>query len=239
MIRAEVSSGRSLFDSSSPTNAEVPGSAGGHHRFDGGGAALAGRLERRRAHRDHLLGILGAHGLHRIAGIDQALEGIRRDHLGDLGNLHDIEQRGDPRHEVLGGRGGRRHDGVVARRQGDDQRRHRLGQHVIERRGVRDQHLADPVKLCGRGRRACAIAAGDQHVNLGTERQGGRQRLGGRVFQAGIVMLGDQKGRHHSIPASFFSLPTSSATEPTLPPALRAGGSAVLSTSSRGAVSTP
>ena len=32
-----------------------------------------------------------------------------------------------------------------------------------------------------------------------------------------IVVLGNNKDRHHSTPASFFNLSTSSATEPTLP----------------------
>jgi hypothetical protein len=53
MIFADVSSGRSLFATSSPT-----------------------KLERRGPHRDDLLGVFRFHGLDRIAGIDRPLEGV-------------------------------------------------------------------------------------------------------------------------------------------------------------------
>ena len=101
MILAEVSSGRSDFESSSPTKPEMPGSAAAVDRLDRRRAALAGRLERGRAHGDHFLGIERAHGLDGVAGIDRALERVRRHDLADLGNLHHVEKRGDPRHDVL------------------------------------------------------------------------------------------------------------------------------------------
>ena len=55
----------------------------------------------------------------------------------------------------------------------------------------------------------------------------------------GLVILGKQQRRHHSTPASFLSLPTRSATEATLTPSLRPGGSEVFTISSRGFTSTP
>ena len=120
MILAEVSSGRSDFDSSSPTKDEMPGSAAAAAGLDRRRAALAGGLERGGAHRDHFLGVLRAHGLDRVAGIDQPLEGVGRDHLGDVGDLHHVEQRRDARHDVLGRRGRRpprsRHRRARARR---------------------------------------------------------------------------------------------------------------------------
>ena len=152
-MRAEVSSGRSVFDSSSPTKLETPGSAAPAAVSIAAAPPVAGGLEGRGAHRDHLLGVLGAHGLHGIAGIDQALEGVGRDHLDDVGNLHDVEQRGDPRHEVLGVGGRRRDDRVVARRQRDDERRRRLGEHVLVSAAFGDQHLADARRAWRRLRR--------------------------------------------------------------------------------------
>src|SRR5690606_22989499 len=90
---------------------------------------------------------------------------------------------------------------------------------------------------CRIGRRA-GILAGDEHMHLAAQRLGRGQRLGGGILQALVVVFGNQQRRHQITPASF-SLPTSSATEPTFAPAWRPGGSTVLATVSRGAVSTP
>ena len=239
MILAEVSSGRSDFDSSSPTNDEIAGIGRGRGVLDRRGAALAGRLEGRGAHRDDLDLVLRAHGLHRVAGIDQPLERVGRDHLDDVGDLHHVEQRGDARHEVLAGGGRRRDDRVVGRRQRHDQRRQRLGQHVLVGRVVGEQHLGDAVELRGRFRDGARALARDQHMHRLAQRLGGGERLVGRVLERLVVVLGDQKRRHQITPASFLSLSTSSATVFTLTPALRPGGSVVFSTSSRGATSTP
>src|SRR5262245_30354560 len=75
-------------------------------------------------------------------------------------------------------------------------------------------------------------------MNLATKRDRCGERLVGRILEALVIVLGDQQ-RRHRMPASFFSLATSSATEATLTPALRPGGSTVLITSKRGATSTP
>ena len=239
MIFAEVSSGRSDFDSSSPTNDEMPGSAAAAASSIGAGAALAGRLEGRGAHRDDLDLVLGAHGLHRVAGIDQPLEGVGRDHLDDVGDLHDVEQRGDARHEILAGGGRRRDDRVVGRRERDDQRRQRLRQHVLVGRRRRRAAPSRRRRAWRRPRRRRGALAGDQHMHSAAERLGGGQRLVGGVLERLVVVLGDEKRGHQITPASFLSLSTSSATVFTLAPALRPGGSVVLSTSSRGATSTP
>ena len=240
MIVAEVSSGRSDFDSSSPTKPETPGSAAAVDGLDRRRrAACAGRLEGRGAHGDDVLAVLRAHGLDRIAGVDRPLERVGRDNLGHFRNLHHVEESGDPRHDIFSRRGRRRHDGLVGRRQSDDQRGDRLRQHMRVRFGVGDEHLGDAVEL-RRGFGHCfAIMPGDQDVHLGAKRLGGGQRLVGRVLERRIVVLGEKKCRHQIAPASFLSLSTSSATDFTLTPALRTGGSAVLTTSSRGAMSTP
>ncbi len=55
--------------------------------------------------------------------------------------------------EILRIGGGRRDDGVVARRQRDDQRRHRFRQHVLVGRALGDQHLAETPAELGRSLR--------------------------------------------------------------------------------------
>ena len=239
MIFAEVSSGRSDFDSSSPANEEIAGIGGGRRVLDRRGAALAGRLEGRGAHGDDLDLVLRAHGLHGVAGIDQPLEGVGRDHLDDVGDLHHVEQRGDARHEVLAGGGRRRHDRVVGRRQRDHERRQRLRQHVLVGRVVGEEHLRDAVELRRRFGDGARALARHQHMHGLAERLGGGERLVGGVLERLVVVLGDEKRRHQMTPASFLSLSTSSATVFTLAPALRPGGSVVFITSMRGATSTP
>ena len=129
--------------------------------------------------------------------------------------------------------------GFVGARQRNDQRGGRLGQHVLVSGRVREQHFLDAVEL-GRGvGDRLAVMTGDEDVHVGADRLGGGQRLAGRVFQRFVVVFGEKKCRHQIAPASFLSLSTSSATVLTLTPALRTGGSVVLTTSSRGLMSTP
>ena len=93
---------------------ETPGSTAALTASIGSRAALAGRREGGGADGDHLLGVGRLHRLDRVAGIDRPLEGVGRDHLGDVGNLHDVEQGGDARQHILAGRGRGADDGVVA-----------------------------------------------------------------------------------------------------------------------------
>src|SRR5215468_7523790 len=103
---------------------------------------------------------------------------------------------------------------------------------------VGEQHFADPVEL-GRGLRdRFAVLTGDQNVHFATDLFRGGQRFVGRVLERGVVVLGEQECGHQIAPASL-SFSTNSATPLTLTPALRTGGSAVLTTSSRGLMSTP
>ena len=97
---------------------------------------------------------------------------------------------------VLGDGGGRRDDGVIAGRQRDDQRRHRLGEHVLEGASSATSTLATPGELRRRLGRRAAVLAGDQHMDLAADRGGGGQRLGGRVLEALVVVLGNEEGRH-------------------------------------------
>src|SRR5262249_57382150 len=121
----------------------------------------------------------------------------------------------------------------------DDQRGQRFGQHVLERPAFRQQDLGDAVELGGSLRHRATTAPGNQHMHVGAERFRGGQRLVGRILERLVVVFGGQEDCPHSTPASFLSLATSSATDPTLTPDLRVGGSLVLTISSRGFTSTP
>ena len=91
-----------------------PGIAGGGGGLDRRRGLLAGRLEAGAAHGDDLLGVGRLHRLDRVAGIDRPLEGVGAEHAGDLGDHHDVEQRREPRRDVLAGGGAGKDDMVVA-----------------------------------------------------------------------------------------------------------------------------
>ena len=209
-------------------------------RFDRRRAAGGGRAERGRAHGRDDLRIGRFDGLDRVAGVDRPLEGFGAHDLDDVGDLHHVEERRDPRQHVLGARGRRRDDRVVGGAERHDQRRERLGEPVRVGRGVGDENLADARKLRGRlgGRRDAP--PGDEHVDRLRDLEGRRQRPRGQVAQAPARDFRKKKGRHGQItPASSWSFATSSETVFTLTPALRPEGSDVLSTLRRGATSTP
>src|SRR5262249_57525657 len=83
----------------------------------------------------------------------------------------------------LGGRGRRRDDGIVSSRQRVDERRHRLGQHVLVAGAVGEQNLSHAVELGGGFGHRPAVLAGDQHMHGLPKRLGGGQRLGGRILE--------------------------------------------------------
>ena len=171
MIFAEVSSGRSLLATSSPTKLERPGSAAAAAFSIGALPPSPAAGEGRGPHRDDLLGVLRFHGLDRVAGIDRPLEGVGRNHLDDFRHLHDVEQRRDARHHVLEARGRGRDEGVIGGRQRHDQRGQRLGEVVRIGVAFGEQHLLDAGELGGGfGRGLGALAAtGDQHMDVGAE----------------------------------------------------------------------
>ena len=147
--------------------------------------------------------------------------------------------RGHARHDVLARRGRGGDDGVVVAHQPDDQRRHLLGQLVAELRRVGEQNLGCAVELGGASATALAVGAGDQHMHVLAQRLGGAHGLGdGRRRAPCCRARPARRTVMTSAPASF-SLATSSAALATLTPALRPGGSTVLSTLRRGAMSTP
>ena len=66
---------------------------------------------------------------------------------------------------------------------------------------------------------------GHEHVNVAAQLLGSGDGLAGRRLQRTIGVLGQKKNSHQSTPASALSFCTSSATLPTLTPALRLAGS--------------
>ena len=101
------------------------------------------------------------------------------------------------------------------------------------------QHFGDALQ--GRRLGGCGVTAraGHKHMHLAQTRDG-RQRLGNLIGrQMPLVHIRNQQNGHQITPASSLSFAISSATEPTLTPALRPTGSTVLTTVRRGATSTP
>ena len=240
MILAEVSSGRSDLASASPTKDETPGSGAEATGSIGRRAALARGGKGGRAHGDDDLRIGRFDRLDRIAGVDRPLEGLRAQHLDDVGNLHHVEQRRDPRRDILAARRAGRDDRVIAAGERDDQRRQRLGEAVRVERIVGDAHLRHASEFRRARRRLADVLPGDENIDRRAEFDRGGQRARGQVAQLAVGDFRQQKRRHGQItPASSCSLATSSATDFTFTPALRPLGSVVFRTLSRGATSTP
>ena len=191
-MRAEASSGRSDFVSSAFSKVDRPD--GGRHRdaLDRGRAVLGHRRKRRDAHRDDLLGFRRLHRLDGVAGVDRPLERVGGDDLGDVGDLHDVERGGDARRHVLARRRRRRDEDVVVADQRRDERRHLLGQPVLQMRGIGDQHLADARQLGSGFGGGLAVVAGDEHVNVAAELLGRGDGLAGRGLQCAVGVLGQQ-----------------------------------------------
>ena len=101
------------------------------------------------------------------------------------------------------------------------------------------QNLGNALKFCSRISGGASIVSGNQHMNLMTKCKCSSQRFGCGILERDRIVIGEKKGSHQKTPASVLSFETSSATEPTLTPALRPAGSIVVTTLRRGATSTP
>src|SRR5262249_29957635 len=154
----------------------------------------------------------------------------------DVGNLGHVEQGGHARQQVLAVAAGRGQDVAVALGQIDHQRGDVFGQLVGEVGGIGHQHLGHAGQLGGGLGGGAGVVACHQQVHVAAELLRGGDGVEGGGLQRGVVVFGNDEDRHDQITfASFFSLATSSATEPTLMPALRTGGSDTLSVLMRGA----
>ena len=189
-----------------------------------------------------MITFLASRRLHRldgVAGVDRPLERVGRDHLGDFRHLRHVEQRRDARQDVLAGRGRRRDDGVIGRRQRHDQVGQGLGQAMGEGVARGRQHLFHAREFRRGLRRLHHPRRRPGYAPARPERP--RRSAPWRSTSLSLPSWTSARRRvsHQSTPASSLSLPTSSATEPTLTPALRLGGSVVFSTFRRGVTSTP
>ena len=128
--------------------------------------------------------------------------------------------------------------GVVVGHKADDQCRHFFGELVGQLRSVGKQDLTYAFQFGSCLGDRFRIGPRHQHMHRLPDRRGGAHGFGDRRRERFIVVFGDNKNVHESAPASF-SLATSSAAFATLMPALRPGGSTVLITLSRCAISTP
>src|SRR5439155_7017038 len=128
-----------------------------------------------------------------------------RNHLDDIGYLHDVEQRGHSRHEILPCSGRRRHDRIVGGGERDDQRCGRLGQHVLVGGTVGEQHLLDSIELSGGLRDGASALAGNQDVHVTAELLRCGEGLVGRVLERLVVVLGDEEGGHLIPPTSHVT----------------------------------
>ena len=181
-------------------------------------------LEGGAAHGDHLLGVGRFHRGDRVAGVDRPGEGVLALDREDLGDLHDVEQGGDARRDVLAGGGRRRDEGVVVGHQLRGERRDILGQLVGVGRVVGDMDLADAGDLRG--------GLGDRRRRPGRRRADGPRPASTAAVTAASVAsftwppsCSTENQRLHATTPRVFSLPISSSTEPTLTPAWRFGGS--------------
>ena len=156
----------------------------------------------------------------------------------NIGDLHDVEQRGDARRDILAVGGGGREEGVVPAHKVDDQRRDIFRERMgiggvvgeIDRCDARDPR-------CGLGHSGAARSSNDE-IDLANLQRGGD---GGecRILDGGVVMFDPDKSFRHQATPSSLSLATRVSTSGTLMPAWRIGGSDTLRMARRGVVSTP
>ncbi|MNN43934.1 hypothetical protein D3C81_1582000 [compost metagenome] len=106
-------------------------------------------------------------------------------------------------------------------------------------RGVGQQHLGHAGDLGGGFGHRAATGTGDQHMDVATDLLRGRHGVEGGGGQGGVVVFGNDENGHQITFASFFSFSTSSATDLTLMPALRAAGASTLRVFTVEAVETP
>jgi len=148
MILADVSVGRSLLATSSPTKLERPGIGCGA-AFSTGRCRPSPSRRRWGPHGDDLLGILRLHGRNRVTRLDRPLQRIRRNHLDAFRHLITSTMRRRAGITFLNASRGR--DEVVHRKR---QRHDQGGQRLVGSCAkigvvVRQQHLFDYTAIFG------------------------------------------------------------------------------------------
>ena len=83
-----------------------------------------------------------------------------------IGNLHDVEQRGDARRDILARCRRRSEERIVAFHQLRDDRRDGLGELVLERRSIGDMDLGHSGNPRRRLRDSVGVVADDQRMDF-------------------------------------------------------------------------
>ncbi len=185
---------------------ESPSAAGGVIDFDRGRPALACSDKYRGSDRGHDLLIGRLHRLDGIAGIDRALESVRRLDRDDVGDLRHVEQRGDAGQHILAHGRCRRQQRVVIRHQRHDQSRILLGKELRKLRRFRDQHFAHAVELGGLLGDGAATLSRDENIDLAADLARGTQRFPRRRREQLVVVIGEQKRGHLQHPRFVLEL---------------------------------
>ncbi|MNO53324.1 hypothetical protein D3C76_437670 [compost metagenome] len=128
---------------------------------------------------------------------------------------------------------------AIAFRQFDDQRRDVFRQLVGVGSVVGDQYLGHAFDLGSGFSHTTDVLASDQHGDVATDLGSGSDGIQGGTGQSAIVVISDYQDSHQITFASFFSFSTSSATDLTITPALRAAGASTLTVLTVEAVETP
>ena len=165
--------------------------------LDGSRTAFGGDgVEAGGTHGDHLDRSRGLHGSDGVTGVDRTLEGVGADHFDDLGDLVDVQQRGDARQEVLAVGGSRGQHVAVVLAQLGDQRRDVFRQLVGVGGVVGDQHLGDALDLGGGFGHGGNVLSGDQHVDVAANGLGSGNGVQGGSRQGRVVVLSDNQDSH-------------------------------------------
>jgi hypothetical protein len=173
--------------------ARIAGTAHGFHlaRTTFGG----GLVERGAAHRDDEFLIGAGDGGDCVAGIDRTREGLVAFDRENVGDLHDIEKRGDARRDILARGRGRRHERIMMAHQIGDQRRDIFRQRIGISGIVGKMDLADTGNLCSLIGHGLTAGTGDNGVDFAKLRRG-RHCGKRRVFHLSIVMLNPYERLH-------------------------------------------
>src|SRR5450830_360290 len=209
--------------------------------FNRSSATFSGnRVETGGTHGDDLDGSVRLHGGNGVTGVDRTLEGVSAFHRDDLGDLVDVQLRGNAWQDVFAVGSSSSQDMAVTLAQLDDQRSDVFRQLMGVGGVVGHQHFRHTSDFRSGFSHGTHALACNQHVNVATDlRSGSHGVQGGRSHDLAVV-FGDYQDSHDQITfASFFSFSTSSATDLTLIPALRAAGASTFRVLLVEAVETP
>ena len=198
------------------------------------------RIETGRTHGDHFDRCGRLYGSDGVTGVDRTLEGVSAFYRDDLGDLINIQLRGNARQDVFAVGGGSSQDMAVASAKLGNQRRDVFRQLMRVSGIVSDQDFAHACDFRSGFSHGASALACDQYVDVATDFGSGSHGVQCGRGQHFVVVFSDYQDSHDQITfASFFSFSTSSATDLTLMPALRAAGASTFRVLLVEAVETP